>query len=137
MQVAIVIVVAIVIAVVVSIAVLTIMRRRSATSAHELGRLGSEPTDTRPADEPAPMNDLESALANVTDRDGRPIRDRIDAEAALVDELRVPDDTGPVLRRALDRVAFPAAATADDDESDGPDDPLDIPPADLGDGRES
>ena len=54
----------------------------------------------------------ESALAQVTDRDGKPIRDRIDAEAGHVDELRVPDDTGPLLRRALDHVA-PGDAAAD------------------------
>lgn len=51
-----------------------------------------------------PMTGLEAALAQVTGRDGRPIGESIDAEAHLVDELRVPDDTGPVLRRALDRV---------------------------------
>ncbi len=54
---------------------------------------------------PPPMNDLESALSQVTDRAGRPIRDAIDAEASHVDDLRVPDDTGPLLRRALDHVA--------------------------------
>jgi hypothetical protein len=56
---------------------------------------------------PPPMSDLESALSQVTDRAGRPIRDAIDAEAGHVDDLRVPDDTGPLLRRALDHVARP------------------------------
>jgi hypothetical protein len=60
-------------------------------------------------DEPPPMTDLESALARVTDSSGRPIRDRIEAERAHVDELRVVDDTGPLLRRALDHVAKPPA----------------------------
>jgi len=55
------------------------------------------------------MTDLESALAQVIDSAGRPIRDRIDAESDNVDHLRVPDDTGPLLRRALDHVANPAA----------------------------
>lgn len=50
------------------------------------------------------MTDLESALAQVTDRDGRPIRERIDAESVHVDPLRDPDDTSPLLRRALDSV---------------------------------
>lgn len=68
------------------------------------------PAKVRPPDEP--MTGLESALAQVTDRDGKPIRDRIDAEAGHVDELRVPDDTGPLLRRALDHVA-PGDAAAD------------------------
>lgn len=51
------------------------------------------------------MTDLESALARVTDRDGRPIREKIDAESVHVDPLRDPEDTGPLLRRALDSVA--------------------------------
>lgn len=59
---------------------------------------------------PPPMSDLESALSQVTDRAGRPIRDAIDAEAGHVDDLRVPDDTGPLLRRALDHVARPDEA---------------------------
>lgn len=50
----------------------------------------------------SPMTDLESALAQVTDRDGRPIKERIEAESV---PSRDPDDTGPLLRRALDSVA--------------------------------
>jgi hypothetical protein len=60
------------------------------------------PTPARP--EVAPMSGLETALAQVTDRSGRPIGESIDAEASHVDDLRIPDDTGPVLRRALDHV---------------------------------
>ena len=55
----------------------------------------------------APMIGLESALSQVTDRSGRPLREHIDAEQRHVDELRVPDDTGPLLRRALDHVEQP------------------------------
>lgn len=55
------------------------------------------------ADETA-MTGLEAALAQVTGRDGRPIAEHIDAESQHVDDLRVPDDTGPLLRRALDHV---------------------------------
>jgi hypothetical protein len=66
-----------------------------------------EPPARPPAPEPPPMIDLESALDKATDRSGLPIRDRIDAEAGIVDELRVPDDTGPLLRRALDNVVRP------------------------------
>lgn len=62
---------------------------------------------------PPPMTDLESALSRVTDRDGRPIREHIDAEAVHVDPLRDPDDTGPLLRRVLDSVA------QHDDQHDG------------------
>lgn len=60
------------------------------------------------------MNDLESALAKVTDREGRPIKDRIDAETTHVDPLRDPDDTGPLLRRALDSVEHHDETPTDD-----------------------
>jgi hypothetical protein len=53
---------------------------------------------------PTPMTGLESALDQVTDRTGTKLRQKLEAEAAVVDDLRVPDDTGPLLRRALDRV---------------------------------
>jgi hypothetical protein len=53
---------------------------------------------------PAPMVGLESALDQAMDRSGRPMREKLEAEAAIVDDLKVPDDTGPILRRALDRV---------------------------------
>ncbi len=53
---------------------------------------------------PTPMVGLESALDQAMDRSGRNMREKIDAEAAIVDDLKVPDDTGPILRRALDRV---------------------------------
>ncbi len=75
------------------------------------------------------MSDLESALSQVTDSTGRPIKDHIDAETDHVDELRVPDDTGPLLRRALDHVAKPA-----DEDAQAPD-PADAdgdPPAEGG-----
>jgi len=67
------------------------------------------------------MTGLESALAQVTDRDGRPIGERIEAESGHVDELRVPDDTGPLLRRALDHVTpgdEPTSAAANDSATD-------------------
>jgi len=72
------------------------------------------PRKVRPAD--VPMTGLESALSAVTDREGRPIRDRIAAESGHVDEFRVPDDTGPLLRRALDHVVH--------EPSEPPDPPL-------------
>lgn len=53
---------------------------------------------------PAPMVGLESALDQAMDRSGRPMREKLEAEAAIVDDLKIPDDTGPILRRALDRV---------------------------------
>jgi hypothetical protein len=63
--------------------------------------------------EAAPMTGLEAALERATDRTGRPLRDRLDAETAHVDDLRVPDDTGPLLRRALDHVGQPGEATGE------------------------
>lgn len=85
---------------------LLLRKRRSASD--DAGSVDTEPSEL-PApisgsSEPAPMTGLESALSQVTDRSGRPIREKIDAEAGHVDELRVPDDTGPLLRRALDSV---------------------------------
>lgn len=66
-----------------------------------------------------PMTGLESALSQVTDRSGRPIKEHLDAETGHVDELRVVDDTGPLLRRALDHVsnAETAAEVPEPDDS--------------------
>lgn len=83
------------------------------------------PVENEPAVDETPMTGLESALAQVKDRSGRPIGERIEAEH--VDDLRVPDDTGPLLRRALDHVrpadhdsdgAASATADAAADEAD-------------------
>jgi len=70
------------------------------------------------------MTGLEAALAQVTDRDGRPIGERIDAESELVDDLRAPDDTGPLLRRALDRVEHDDTPIDADDEPGATNDAL-------------
>ena len=51
----------------------------------------------------APMTGLEDALDHVTDSSGRNMRDNIEAGTAI-DDLIVPEDTGPILRRALDNV---------------------------------
>jgi hypothetical protein len=51
----------------------------------------------------APFTGLESALDQVTGRDGRKLRDKIEGGTAI-DDLRVIDDSGPILRRALDHV---------------------------------
>lgn len=69
------------------------------------------PRPTRP--EPAPMTGLDDALAQVTDRSGKTMRDRLDAEADHVEKLRVTNDTGPLLRRALDQVGPTPQATGD------------------------
>lgn len=71
------------------------------------------PVSTAP--EPAPMSDLEAALDAVSDSSGRSMRDEIEAQDDQIDQLRVDDDTGPLLRRALDSVT----------EAGGPDDPTD------------
>lgn len=96
-----VVVVVVVVIVVAAIVALSVSRGRSDSAADPV--VLAQPPRIRPADEP--MTGLESALAQVTDRAGRPIGDRIDAESGHIDELRVPDDTGPLLRRALDHVA--------------------------------
>lgn len=90
-----------VVAVVAVVAAALLIRRRRRT-----GPAATAPTPAprTPAPPARPMNGLESALAQVTDREGRPIKERIDAESAHVDPLRDPDDTGPLLRRALDSV---------------------------------
>jgi hypothetical protein len=88
--------------------------------------VATQPAPSRPG--PAPMTDLEAALANVTDRSGRPLQEHIDAESNHVDDLRVPNDTGPLLRRALDSVASHddhEAPVAGDDPSDTGDDESD------------
>lgn len=75
-------------------------------------RRASAPTATQPAADatrssiapPAPMTGLESALDQAMDRSGRKMREKLEAEADIVDGLKSPEDTGPILRRALDRV---------------------------------
>jgi hypothetical protein len=64
-----------------------------------------------------PMTGLEVALDQVTDRSGKNMREKIETDTAI-DGLIVPDDTGPILRRALDNVEHtepppPGATTAE------------------------
>ena len=84
-----------------AVAAAVVMRNRRSTAA-ATAAVAAPPAPTSRLDEP--MTGLESALAEVTGRDGRPIGEKIDAEAQHVDDLRVTDDTGPLLRRALDHV---------------------------------
>ncbi len=101
-------VIGIVVLAVVAVLVVMMLRRRSG--------VGATTSDTIEATAPpaaVPMTGLESALAQVTDRTGRPIRDHIEAETQHVDNLRVPDDTGPLLRRALDHVEQHGPSAAD------------------------
>jgi hypothetical protein len=58
------------------------------------------------------MTGLEVALDQVTDRSGRNMRDKIETSTAI-DDLIVPDDTGPILRRALDNVEHPEPVPTD------------------------
>lgn len=95
---AIAVVVAVLVIVGAGVAVLT--RRRRTATAPSVDADRSRSTIAPPA----PMTGLESALDQVTDRAGTKLRQKLEAEAAVVDDLRVPDDTGPLLRRALDRV---------------------------------
>lgn len=89
--------------------------------------------------EPAPMTGLETALDGVMDRAGRPLREHLDAEAPSVDELRLPDDTGPLLRRALDRLEGTESGTDTGTDTSTTTDPADSgagdePTAEPGDG---
>lgn len=94
-------VIGVVVLVVIAAFAVIVLRRRSVMQARATaaaaGAASAAPDDP-------PMTGLESALAQITDREGRPIREHIDAETQHVDDLRVPDDTGPLLRRALDHV---------------------------------
>ena len=67
--------------------------------------------------DPTPMTGLEVALDQVTDRTGRNMRDKIETDTAI-DDLIVPDDTGPILRRALDNVeqTEPVVPASDPDQ---------------------
>ena len=56
-----------------------------------------------------PMTGLEVALDQATDRSGKNMREKIETDTAI-DDLIVPDDTGPMLRRALDSVEHPEPA---------------------------
>ena len=77
--------------------------------------------------DPTPMTGLEVALDQVTDRAGRNMRDKIETDTAI-DDLIVPDDTGPILRRALDNVEQPEPA-APAAPASAPDHPTDAPHA--------
>jgi hypothetical protein len=81
--------------------------------------------DTGHEDAPnAALTGLDEALERVTDGSGATIAERLDAETDALDELRVSDDTGPLLRRALDAVDAvdtpdsPSGTTADGAGSD-------------------
>lgn len=93
------------------------MRRRTATAA---ASPTPAPSAAAPATraEPEPMTGLESALNTVTDRDGRPMAAHLDDETSHVDDLRVPDDTGPLLRRALDHVEHRDTSPGPDTDTD-------------------
>jgi hypothetical protein len=72
-----------------------------------------EPPRTTRVSDAAPMTGLEAALDQATDRSGRKMREKIEGTTAI-DDLIVPEDTGPILRRALDQVehAEPDGTTA-------------------------
>lgn len=95
------IVVVVLVAVVAGLVVVAVRRRRGP----EVPAPAPTPTTRVDRPEPEPMHGLDDALAAVTDRTtGRSMAERLDDEAEIVDGLRVTDDTGPLLRRALDHV---------------------------------
>ncbi len=96
---AIAVVIAVLVVVGAGVATVTVRKRRAAALA------AAEANRSRSTIAPsAPMLGLEAALDQVADRSGTKLRQKLEAEAAIVDDLRVADDTGPLLRRALDRV---------------------------------
>lgn len=103
------------------VAVVAVVATRRSSAPVASGDAADRPPASPRLPPPAPMTDLESALAQVIDREGRPIAERIEAEAVHVDPLRDPEDTGPLLRRALDSVAHhddePAAHEPDGDDA--------------------
>lgn len=93
----IVIVVVLIVAALAIAALIVIGRRRAAADAAS--------SDSAPErDDPTPMTGLASALEQAIDSSGRPMSERLDDETPNVEDLRIPDDTGPLLRRALDHV---------------------------------
>lgn len=110
------------IAIVVAVAVVLI-----AVAAFVVSNRRSRPATPPPAaprsdrPEPPPMTGLEEALNRATDRSGTTMADRIDAESDKVEGMRVVDDTGPLLRRVLDRFDT-LDHPADQGPADGPDD---------------
>lgn len=53
---------------------------------------------------PEPMTGLARALAEAHDRTGRSLGECLDEAGEHLESLRAPDDTSPLLRRALDQV---------------------------------
>lgn len=100
----------IVILLVVAVIVLRRRRRGAVPSMPEPAVPVAAPVTAPVTTDDNPMSGLETALSAATDRSGKPLRERLDEEAGHVDELRVADDTGPLLRRALDHVAEGRAA---------------------------
>lgn len=108
-------IIVIIVAVVVAIAVgVVLMRRRGASDTAPAPEPPTTPRTPRP--EPPPMTGLEEALNKATDRTGHTMADRLDAETDHVAELRETDDTGPLLRRALDSVDRGQDGPTDDTE---------------------
>ncbi len=81
----------------IALAVMVVLKRRGVEGPTVIA------TPSRVLPDVAPMTGLESALDQAMDRSGRNMREKL-ASGTNVDELRVPDDTGPILRRALDHV---------------------------------
>ena len=92
-----------------------LLRRRGRTgddAAPVPAHAHTAPDPAPSAPDPAPMTGLDVALRQVADERGNTLGELIDAEAPVVDELRVTDDTGPLLRRVLDSVTDPGDAPA-------------------------
>lgn len=117
-------IVVIIVAVGVALAVGVVLTQRKRT-ADTAPTTEPAPAPRPPRPEPAPMTGLEEALNKATDRTGHTLADRLDAESDHVAQLRDTDDTGPLLRRALDSVdrrhdaPVDADAASTDSDADG------------------
>lgn len=115
----------ILLAAVVAVAVLAIVvttnvarKRRRATAPADDAGVRPVPTgpnsttrDAAPDADRTARSGLEAALDDTVGRDGRTMRDALDAESDHVDQLRTPDDSGPLLGRALDQISDDGTAT--------------------------
>jgi hypothetical protein len=118
-----VVVVVVVIVLVAAVVAFALVGRRAGSPADDVAVPAAPPPEPERASrpDPEPMRGLEDALNRATDRSGATMAQRLDAEADKVEGFRERDDTGPLLRRALDRVN-PAAATSADETGERVDD---------------
>ena len=98
------VIVVVLVVILVAAIVVALVKRQKPPSA-----VAAEPIQRSTIAATAPLTGLESALDQATDRQGRTLRDKVSETA--IDDLRVVDDSGPILRRALDHAEQPRQNT--------------------------